>query len=116
MLPIDVELDLFAWIDFSRNLIFFIPLVLIIVHISKKSQDDEMWIGQRLAHTISLLFVVYLVIVTLAPFLIMSFLYPELIFEIGERIVSLSLGGVVMVIIIISILGIAQYKGLFRKT
>ncbi len=115
MLPLEVELDLFAWMNISRDLLSFIPLLLIIVYIAKKAQDDEMWIGRRFAHMVSLMFVLYLVMNMLAPFLIMSFLYPELMFEIGEKIVSLFLGGVVIVIFIILALEIAQHKGLFHK-
>ena len=115
MLPIIVELDLYAWINFSRNILNFIPQVLIVSYIGIKAQKDEMWIGRMLVHTFSFLIVLTLSIEMLGSFFIMSFLYPEFIVEIGEKIISLNQDWIVILIIIISLMEIAQYKGLFHK-
>ena len=114
MLPIDVLLDLFTWMDVTRNIFTFIPLMFAIVYITKQSQDD-VWMEQRFAHFVSILFILWIVASILSPFLIMSFLYPTMTWEIGTQIISSSLIGVFMAIVIVLVLEIAQYRGFFRK-
>ncbi len=115
MLPIDIELDLFAWMEFTRNIVILIPMTLALVYITKQSSDDEMWIGQRFAHVASLIFIFWLVASMLSPFLIMSLLYPAFTMEIGADIISYSSVGISLTIFIVLMLEIAQYKGLFHK-
>ena len=114
MLPIDVSLDLFAWMEITRDIFTLIPLTIALVYITKQSQDD-VWVEQRFAHFVSLLFIFWMVANILSPFLIMSFLYPAFTWEIGVDIISYSLLAISMVIVIVFVLEIAQYKGLFRK-
>ncbi|MGY5865483.1 MAG: hypothetical protein RTV41_12835 [Candidatus Thorarchaeota archaeon] len=115
MLPIDIAMDLFAWMEFTRNIVILIPMTLALVYITKRSSEDEMWIGQRFAHAATLIFAFYLVASILTPFLIMSLLYPAFSLEIGVDILSYSSGGIALTIFIVLVLEIAQYWGLFHK-
>ena len=78
-------------------------------------KEDEMWVGQRFAHVASLSISLWLVTIILAPFMIMSFLYPALALEIGAEIFGHSLGVIVLIIIVVFVFELFQYKGLFQK-
>ena len=116
MLPLQVELELYMWIDITRNLLIAIPGTLVLIYIGIKTNEDEMWIGKKFAHVISAFFAFWAVTNMLAPFLIMTYLHPDLMFELGERILH-DFGIVAIIVTIgIAILQFMHYKGYLRKS
>ena len=114
-LPIDIALEMFSWMDITRNLLTLILYTVFALYASKKMNEDEMWVGQRFAHVASLFISLWVSSMIVAPFIIMSFLYPALAFEIGAEIIGYSLGAVILSIIAVLMFELLQYKGLFQK-
>lgn len=114
-IPINVALDLFSCMDITRNLVTLSLYSIFTLYASKKIREDEMWIGQRFAHMASLLISIWVIAMIVAPFLIMSVLYPALAWEIGTEILGFSIGAIILTIIVVIVFELLQYKGLFQK-
>jgi len=82
----------------------------------EKSDVDETWIQRRFAFFLTTILLLWLAISNLVPFAILSFSYPNLALDIGERILFDSRLAIPLAVVIILIIQILSYKGLFRKS
>ena len=84
ILPLEVELELYAWVDITRNILVVLFLSAVMYYAWSRSTSDEKWVERRFASFLTLTLFVWSILTVLIPFTILSFAHPDLIIEIGE--------------------------------
>ena len=115
MLPFEVELELYALKDITSNLLVLTLLSVVMYYGWTRSAQDETWIERKFASFFTYSTLTWLTLTFLIPFLVLSFIHPNLVLEIGERILYDMRWVIVMMIAIIVIIQVLNYKGYFRK-
>lgn len=115
LLPFDVELQLYALYDITRNILVITLISLVMYYGWTRSAQDETWVERKFASFFTLSVIAWLALTFLIPFLALSILHPNLALEIGGRILYDLRFAMVLLMVFIVIIQVLNYKGYFRK-
>jgi len=110
-----VELELYALNDITRNLLVVTFLSFVMYYGWTRSARDETWIERKFASYFTLITLSWLSLMIIIPFSILSFFHPNLVLEIGERILHDIMPAIILIVVVIIIIQALNYKGYFRK-
>ncbi|MFW9843573.1 MAG: hypothetical protein ACFFEV_03260 [Candidatus Thorarchaeota archaeon] len=115
LLPFEVELEIYQLNDITRNLLVLTLLSFAMYYGWTKSANDETWIERKFASFFTLTILAWYSLFIIIPFSVASVLHPDLILEIGERILSDSALAIVLVFFVVIVTQVLNYKEYFRK-
>jgi len=115
LLPFEVELELYALNDYTRNLLVVTLLSLVMYYGWTRSARDETWVERKFASYFTLSILSWLSLMIIIPFSILSFFHPNLVLEIGERILYDIMPATILLVVIIIIIQALNSKGYFQK-
>jgi len=110
-----VELELYALNDYTRNLLVVTLLSLVMYYGWTRSARDETWVERKFASYFTLSILSWLSLMIIIPFSILSFFHPNLVLEIGERILYDIMPATILLVVIIIIIQALNSKGYFQK-
>ena len=115
LLPVEVEIELYQISEITRNLLVITLLTFVMYYGWSRSARDETWAERRFASFFTLSILSWLFLATIIPFSAVSILHPDLILEIGQRVLSVSVPTTVLLFVVIIIVQALNFKGYFRK-
>jgi tellurite resistance protein TehA-like permease len=110
-----MELELYALNDITRNLLVLVVISFVMYYAGTKSASDKTWIERRFASFFTFSLLVWLSLTFFIPFTVMSFSYPNLVLEIGVRILNDLRYAIILVVVFVIIIQVLNYRGHIRN-
>jgi hypothetical protein len=116
MLPFEMELEFAAWNNLASNLLPIIFVSIMLYYGWSKSAADDTWRERKFASDFTLCMVGWVSLTFLIPFIGMSVSHPDMLLEIGGKILYDLRFSIALLIIVTSIIQVLNYRGYFRKS
>jgi uncharacterized membrane protein YfcA len=114
LLPFEVEWEFFQLSDIRDIIVTIFLFVVICYGLIRQSKDDT-WTERKFASFFTKFVLGWLSLMIIIPFSILSVSHPSLVLEIGGYILYETRLAMILVLAVIIIIQVLNYRGYFRK-